>query len=147
MSTATPTRPAWSTRARAALSRREWASIAGMALFVVALHVVGWGVLVGVVAPAHYQVSSAQVFGVGLGVTAYTLGMRHAFDADHIAAIDNTTRKLMAEGTAAAVGRLLVLPRPLQRRLRAVPAARLRRAGARRPGGERRVLPAADRAA
>jgi len=38
------------------------------------------------------------VFGVGLGITAYTLGLRHAFDADHIAAIDNTTRKLMAEG-------------------------------------------------
>ena len=35
---------------------------------------------------------------VGLGVTAYTLGMRHAFDADHIAAIDNTTRKLMSYG-------------------------------------------------
>ena len=31
-------------------------------------------------------------------MTAYTLGMRHAFDADHISAIDNTTRKLMAEG-------------------------------------------------
>ena len=31
-------------------------------------------------------------------MTAYTLGMRHAFDADHIAAIDNTTRKLMPEG-------------------------------------------------
>jgi high-affinity nickel-transport protein len=38
------------------------------------------------------------VFGVGLGITAYTLGLRHAFDADHIAAIDSTTRKLMAEG-------------------------------------------------
>jgi high-affinity nickel-transport protein len=35
---------------------------------------------------------------VGIGVTAYTLGLRHAFDADHIAAIDNTTRKLMADG-------------------------------------------------
>ena len=33
-----------------------------------------------------------------MGLTAYTLGMRHAFDADHIAAIDNTTRKLMGEG-------------------------------------------------
>ena len=62
------------------------------------LHVIGWGVLVGIVAPQHYQVSSTQVLGVGLGLTAYTLGMRHAFDADHIAAIDNTTRKLMAEG-------------------------------------------------
>ena len=62
------------------------------------LHVIGWGVLVGIVAPQHYQVSSTQVLGIGLGLTAYTLGMRHAFDADHIAAIDNTTRKLMAEG-------------------------------------------------
>ena len=34
---------------------------------------------------------------LGLGPTAYTLGMRHAFDADHCC-IDNTTRKLMAEG-------------------------------------------------
>jgi high-affinity nickel-transport protein len=34
----------------------------------------------------------------GLGLTAYTLGLRHAFDADHIAAIDNTTRKLMSDG-------------------------------------------------
>ncbi|MFK3984406.1 HoxN/HupN/NixA family nickel/cobalt transporter [Micromonospora sp. NPDC050397] len=33
-----------------------------------------------------------------LGVTAYTLGVRHAFDADHIAEIDNTTRKLMTDG-------------------------------------------------
>ncbi len=39
-----------------------------------------------------------QVFGIGLGVTAYTFGLRHAFDADHIAAIDNTTRKLIADG-------------------------------------------------
>ena len=61
------------------------------------LHLVGWGLLVLVVAPQQYQVAG-QLFGVGLGVTAYTLGMRHAFDADHIAAIDNTTRKLMAEG-------------------------------------------------
>jgi len=70
-----------------------------MAAFIVLLHVLGWGVLAGIVAPAHYVVgASGTVFGVGLGVTAYTLGMRHAFDADHIAAIDNTTRKLMADG-------------------------------------------------
>src|SRR3954454_945363 len=68
-----------------------------MAGFVLLLHVVGWGLLVGVVAPQEYRVAG-QLFGVGLGVTAYTLGMRHAFDADHIAAIDNTTRKLMGEG-------------------------------------------------
>ena len=85
-------------RLRGRLSRQEWRSIVGMASSILLLHVVGWGVLVGIVAPQHYQVSSTQVLGIGLGLTAYTLGMRHAFDADHIAAIDNTTRKLMAEG-------------------------------------------------
>src|SRR5689334_25201369 len=68
-----------------------------MAGFVALLHVVGWGVLGLVVAPQHHQIGSS-VFGLGLGVTAYVLGMRHAFDADHIAAIDNVTRKLLAEG-------------------------------------------------
>ncbi len=48
-------------------------------------------------APSHYHLGSTGAFTVGVGVTAYTLGMRHAFDADHISAIDNTTRKLMAE--------------------------------------------------
>src|SRR5207342_2558408 len=69
-----------------------------MAGFVLFLNVLGWGLLLALVAPNHYSIGSSQVFGVGLGVTAYTLGMRHAFDADHIAAIDNTTRKLMADG-------------------------------------------------
>ena len=46
----------------------------------------------------HYRVSPTAVFGFGTGVLAYTLGMRHAFDADHIAAIDNTTRKLVNDG-------------------------------------------------
>ncbi|WP_195826157.1 HoxN/HupN/NixA family nickel/cobalt transporter [Kribbella qitaiheensis] len=85
-------------RLRGALTPQEWTSIAGMAAFIVALHVAGWGVLAGIVAPANYQVGPNEVFGIGLGLTAYTLGMRHAFDADHIAAIDNTTRKLMTEG-------------------------------------------------
>jgi high-affinity nickel-transport protein len=69
-----------------------------MTAFIALLHVVGWGVLTGLVAPQQYHVSSSQVFGIGLGLTAYTLGMRHAFDVDHIAAIDNTTRKLMSDG-------------------------------------------------
>jgi high-affinity nickel-transport protein len=84
------------TQIRGALSRREWARMGGMAAFIVALHVAGFYTLFAIVSPAHYRVGS-QVFGVGMGVTAYTLGMRHAFDADHIAAIDNTTRKLMAD--------------------------------------------------
>lgn len=85
-------------RLRGRLSPQEWRSIAAMAGFIVLLHALGWGVLAGIVAPQQYQVGTTQVLGVGLGLTAYTLGMRHAFDADHIAAIDNTTRKLMAEG-------------------------------------------------
>jgi high-affinity nickel-transport protein len=83
---------------RSALTPAEWTSILGMAAFILLLHVLGWGILLGLIAPRHYQLGSAGVFGAGLGLTAYTLGMRHAFDADHIAAIDNTTRKLMAEG-------------------------------------------------
>jgi nickel/cobalt transporter (NiCoT) family protein len=99
--TLTSTPPATGTRlsrVRASLSGQEWTSLAGMAGFVLLLHVVGWGVLGGIVAPHNYAVGPHQVFGLGLGLTAYTLGMRHAFDADHIAAIDNTTRKLMTEG-------------------------------------------------
>jgi high-affinity nickel-transport protein len=80
------------------LSGGEWTRIAGMAVFVATLHIVGWFCLIALVAPHNYQLGEAGVFTVGLGLTAYTLGMRHAFDADHIAAIDNTTRKLMADG-------------------------------------------------
>jgi high-affinity nickel-transport protein len=78
------------------LDRGEQRSLVGMAVTVLALNVIGWGVLFAVVVPGHHMVHGSA-FGVGLGVTAYTLGMRHAFDADHIAAIDNTTRKLVAE--------------------------------------------------
>lgn len=85
-------------RIRKVLTPREWLAMAGMGGFVLLLHIIGWGTLIFLVAPRNYQVTSGQVFGVGLGITAYTLGMRHAFDADHIAAIDNTTRKLMADG-------------------------------------------------
>ena len=101
--------------------------------FIVLLHVVGFGVLFGLVVPQHYHLGGDHpVFTVGVGVLAYTFGLRHAFDADHIAAVDNTTRKLMADNAEqnagvrrpqAAVGRLLVLPRPLHDRVRAgVPA-------------------------
>jgi nickel/cobalt transporter (NiCoT) family protein len=85
-------------RIRGSLSGQERRSIAGMAGFIVLLHLVGWGVLLAIVSAEQYQIASGQVLGIGLGLTAYTLGMRHAFDADHIAAIDNTTRKLMADG-------------------------------------------------
>jgi high-affinity nickel-transport protein len=64
--------------------------------FVALLHLLGWGTLVLFVLPDDLHVGG-KAFGVGLALTAYTLGMRHAFDADHIAAIDNTTRKLREE--------------------------------------------------
>lgn len=76
----------------------ERRTVIGMAAFIVVLHLAGWGVLAGLVASGHVPAGPGQVFGLGLGLTAYTLGMRHAFDADHIAAIDNTTRKQLAEG-------------------------------------------------
>lgn len=95
-------RSAWR-RVRGSMTRQEWTRVGGMAAFVLALHVIGWGTLAGIVAPQHFSVGTGsagkpEAFGIGIGVTAYTLGMRHAFDADHIAAIDNTTRKLMGEG-------------------------------------------------
>jgi high-affinity nickel-transport protein len=62
------------------------------------LHVIGFVVLFAFVAPNHYHIGGEHaVFTVGVGVLAYTFGLRHAFDADHIAAVDNTTRKLMAD--------------------------------------------------
>jgi nickel/cobalt transporter (NiCoT) family protein len=84
-------------RVRKPLAGVEKASLWGMAASLVVVTAVAWAVLALVVAPAHYRLGSAGAFSVGLGLTAYLLGMRHAFDADHIAAIDNTTRKLLAE--------------------------------------------------
>ena len=59
-----------------------------LAAVVAALHAIGIGLLLG----------TGALLGVGVGATAYTLGLRHAFDADHIGAIDNTTRKLLGDG-------------------------------------------------
>jgi len=73
-------------------SPREWRKINAMMVSIVALHVLGFFILIAFVVPGHYK-----NFGIGLGAIAYTLGMRHAFDADHISAIDNTTRKLLNE--------------------------------------------------
>ena len=84
-------------RVRRSLTPREWTKIAGMATVVIGLHVVGWVTLAVIVAPHHYSLGTRS-FGLAIGLTAYTLGMRHAFDADHISAIDNTTRKLMNDG-------------------------------------------------
>jgi high-affinity nickel-transport protein len=82
---------------RNGLTPAEWARAGGMAATIVGLNVIGWGMLTAALG-GHYHISKTTVFGVGTGALAYTLGMRHAFDADHIAAIDNTTRKLVGDG-------------------------------------------------
>src|SRR5438270_685199 len=84
-----------------------------MAGFIALLHLVGFGILILVVVPGHYRVGTG-LFGLGTGITAYTLGARHAFDADHIAAIvvlfglgfDTVTEitLLVLAGTSVAAG-------------------------------------------
>jgi high-affinity nickel-transport protein len=84
-------------RVRDALTPREWARAGATAATIIGLHVLGLGMLAAAVG-GHYHITRTEIFGFGTGILAYTLGMRHAFDADHIAAIDNTTRKLVGEG-------------------------------------------------
>jgi nickel/cobalt transporter (NiCoT) family protein len=86
----------------AGLNHTERSRVLAMYGSILALHLIGFLILVAFVIPAHYR-----GLGIGVSVLAYTLGLRHAFDADHISAIDNTTRKSLHDrkGTDA--------PRPL----------------------------------
>jgi nickel/cobalt transporter (NiCoT) family protein len=76
----------------AAMTPVERRRVSSMYGTIIVLHALGFFVFIAFVVPAHYK-----GFGAGLSVLAYTLGLRHAFDADHISAIDNTTRKVMNE--------------------------------------------------
>ena len=80
-------------RIRALLVPSAWRQVTWMFASIAAMHVIGFGVFIVFVVPGHYK-----GLGIGVCVLAYTLGLRHAFDADHISAIDNTTRKLMSDG-------------------------------------------------
>ena len=106
---------------------------------------VGFFLLLAFVAPQHLKLGTG-IFGLGLGITAYTLGLRHAFDADHIGAIDNTTRKLMSEGQrplsvgfffslghSTVVFALAIAARARHPRARAAPSATTARRCTRRP--------------
>ncbi len=87
-------------RLRASLSSltsAERLKLGALALCLVALLATGSALLLAAT-PHHYRLSRTEVFGIGTGLLALTLGMRHAFDADHISAIDNTTRALMGRG-------------------------------------------------
>jgi nickel/cobalt transporter (NiCoT) family protein len=79
------------------LTRAERARVAGMLAAIVGVNALGWGIFALEILPRHFHYKGLGV-GIGVAVTAWTLGLRHAFDADHIAAIDNSTRKLMADG-------------------------------------------------
>jgi len=74
--------------------RRRLLAMFGVIFFLL----IGGTILMALATSGHYKLSDGTIFGWGTGFLALTLGMRHAFDADHISAIDNTTRKLMAEG-------------------------------------------------
>src|SRR5258708_25677030 len=85
--------------------RGERRRLAGMAGGVGLLHVAGWGLLLA------YGLGHPAL--LALGGLAYTFGLRHAFDADHISAIDNTTRKLLQDGRRPVAGGLFFsLPPP-----------------------------------
>src|ERR671930_1043458 len=77
-------------RVAAVFTPAEWGRLAAMYGFIAFLHVLGWALFAGIAA------RSAAFAGAGL--IAYTLGMRHGFDADHISAVDDTTRYLLAKG-------------------------------------------------
>src|SRR5689334_13638618 len=78
------------TRWTKVLTPREWLRLGGFGGAIALLHLLGWGLFI------YYSRSNPAL--AGLGTLAYTFGLRHAFDADHIAAIDNTTRKFLQEG-------------------------------------------------
>ncbi|MDT3440762.1 MULTISPECIES: HoxN/HupN/NixA family nickel/cobalt transporter [unclassified Pseudofrankia] len=89
------------TQFRQSLSSADKRSLAGMTAFIVLLHVLGFVVLLTLVTPRDYHLGGDHpIFTAGVGVLAYTFGLRHAFDADHIAAVDNATRKLIADNVA-----------------------------------------------
>jgi high-affinity nickel-transport protein len=79
------------------LTGAERARVGGMLATVAGVNALAWGTFALEILPRHFHYRGLGV-GIGVAVTAWTLGLRHAFDADHIAAIDNSTRKLMADG-------------------------------------------------
>ena len=75
---------------RILFSRAEWFRLALLYGFIGVLHALGWGTYL------HYAGRYPQL--IGLGFVAYMFGLRHAFDADHIAAVDDTVRYMLQKG-------------------------------------------------
>ena len=76
----------------ATMTAQERARLVAMYGVIAGLHLLGFVIFFAFVLPSHYK-----GLGIGVSILAYTLGLRHAFDADHISAIDNTTRKVLGE--------------------------------------------------
>src|ERR1700724_490815 len=91
-STVTRIAPAWRT-----LTGAERARVGVMLATVAGVNALAWGTFALEILPRHFHYKALGI-GIGVAFTAWTLGARHAFDADHIAAIDNSTRKLMTDG-------------------------------------------------
>ena len=72
-------------------TRSEVRRLAGFYGVIIACHVVGWGLFI------YYGHRGGPVY-AGAGALAYSFGLRHAFDADHISAVDDSTRLLMQRG-------------------------------------------------
>src|SRR5271156_6201440 len=83
-------RPVNRLSSRLLFSPAEWMRLAGFYGFIAGLHLLGWGLYL------HYAGRYPQL--VGLGFAAYLFGLRHAFDADHIAAIDDSVRFMLQQG-------------------------------------------------
>lgn len=82
-------------------TREEIPALIGVASVVVFLHIAGWGLFIHFNSnPAYSSLtdSTGALVYAGAGALAYSFGLRHAFDADHIAAIDDTTRLMLAKG-------------------------------------------------
>ncbi len=87
--TATPAQPAAGKRLLT-FTASEWRRLTGFYGCIAFLHLVGWGLFL------HYAAHYPAM--VGLGFAAYMFGLRHAFDADHIAAVDDTVRYMLQQG-------------------------------------------------
>ena len=82
-------------------TKQELPSLIGVFSVVAFLHIAGWGLFIHFNSnPAYSSLtnSSGALVYAGAGALAYSFGLRHAFDADHIAAIDDTTRLMLAKG-------------------------------------------------
>ncbi len=81
-------------------TREEIPTLVGVAATVVFLHVVGWGLFLYYNSKPEYHSlvdGKGGLVYAGAGALAYSFGLRHAFDADHISAIDDTTRLMLAK--------------------------------------------------